>query len=259
MSSQIVNRLATSVRDFAEHTSAHGVPRAFNSNGLRRVLWLLLFFTCLTAFIAQAIQIVKRFSRNDIIVGVELKFENISFSNIELSNEMFVCNLNPYKNSLARSLGSVKDTLMAFDDAMERSDQSKSQRSKRSVDPSFQQKTKELYEKMHSGYEGLLAAYSFCDCPPDKPDCTALKKVTNGSSLCVCFYNSKNDAIWPCYTPQFWSERRCKSCGALGNCEFTDDEKEGKLPCLCVPKIRLCVRIEEKAPEQSQKLAWIIG
>jgi hypothetical protein len=85
--------------------SAHGIPRAYNSYGLRKALWLLLFFTCLTAFIAQAIQIVKRFARNDIIVGVELKFENIPFPSVT------VCNLNPYKNSLARSMGSVKDTV----------------------------------------------------------------------------------------------------------------------------------------------------
>jgi hypothetical protein len=63
---------------------------------------------------------------------------------------------------------------VAFDDAMEKSDQGH-RRSRRSAADSFQQKTKELYEKMHSGYEGLLAAYSFCNCPRNQPDCTALK------------------------------------------------------------------------------------
>jgi hypothetical protein len=50
-------------------------------------------------------------------------------------------------------------------------------RVKRDLDSDFQQKTKELYEKMHSGYEGLLAAYSFCHCPKSQPDCVALKVI----------------------------------------------------------------------------------
>uniref|UniRef100_A0A915EQN1 Uncharacterized protein n=1 Tax=Ditylenchus dipsaci TaxID=166011 RepID=A0A915EQN1_9BILA len=113
---QMYHGLVDSINDFAEHTSAHGIPRAFSSKTcLKKCLWLLLFFVCLTAFIVQAYQIVMRFFRNDIIVGVELKFENIPFPSVT------VCNNNPYKNSLARTMGSVRDTLLAFDDAMGRS------------------------------------------------------------------------------------------------------------------------------------------
>lgn len=65
----------------------------------------MLFFACLLAFFVQAYLIVIRFFRNDIIVGVELKFENIPFPSVT------VCNNNPFKNSLARTMGSVRDTV----------------------------------------------------------------------------------------------------------------------------------------------------
>ncbi|KAK5975920.1 hypothetical protein GCK32_006768 [Trichostrongylus colubriformis] len=101
--------------DFAEHTSAHGIPRAYVSEGLRRVLWLLLFLTCLCAFGYQAYLIIMRFLRNDIIVGVEIKFEEIRFPAVTL------CNINPYKNSLARQTSSIKSALESFELAIDRS------------------------------------------------------------------------------------------------------------------------------------------
>ncbi|VDM38306.1 unnamed protein product [Toxocara canis] len=88
-----------------KETIAHGIPRACVSHGLRRALWFLVLFCCVAAFILQAIQIVDKFLRHDIIVSVELRFERIPFPSVT------VCNLNPYKNSLAREMGSVKDTV----------------------------------------------------------------------------------------------------------------------------------------------------
>ncbi|KAL3073594.1 hypothetical protein niasHS_017161 [Heterodera schachtii] len=82
--------LETTFGDFAANTSAHGIPRAYTSRGrLRRFLWLLLFMCCFVAFAGQAVQIVKRFWRNDIIVGVELKFENIPFPSVRFLNFFF--------------------------------------------------------------------------------------------------------------------------------------------------------------------------
>ncbi|KAH7715254.1 CBN-ASIC-1 protein [Aphelenchoides avenae] len=232
-------RIYNSLGDFAEHTSAHGIPRAWNSHGLKKCLWLLLFFFCFVAFIFQASQIVLRFMRNDKIVGVELKFENIPFPSVT------VCNLNPYKNSLARSMGSVRDTLLAFDDAIERSGDGR-HRVRRS-EPSSEASMREarqihrVYEKMYSKYEGLLAVYSMCSCANN--NCKALKDSKNGT-LCLCFFNRKNDQIWPCYKPEAWKEQRCRKCTALGDCEYT--EEPGQIPCLCAPLIRMCVRIEEE-------------
>ncbi|KAI6241161.1 Degenerin-like protein asic-1 [Aphelenchoides fujianensis] len=240
MGHRLSKRLGNSVRDFAEHTSAHGIPRAFTSHGLRKALWLLLFFVCLVAFFAQAIQIVQRFARNDIIVGVELKFENIPFPSVT------VCNLNPYKNSLARAMGSVRDTLVAFDDAIEKSDQG-NQRSRRSAaQQNFQQKAQELYQKMNkpSGYEGLLAAYSFCNCPANQPDCTALKATDRNETkrieggrlgehkrrhLRLLLQLEKRQHL------ALRSTRQLRVHGQAGG--------RAVCPCLCVPKIRfVCFR-----------------
>lgn len=124
------------------------------------------------AFFIQAYLIVVRFLRNDIIVGVELKFENIPFPSVT------VCNNNPFKNSLARTMGPVRDTvrfynfindffkLQAFDNAIEKS--SIKQRSRRTLGH-------KIYEKIYDENFGLLAVYSFCQCENDSFDCKATK------------------------------------------------------------------------------------
>ncbi|EGT32625.1 hypothetical protein CAEBREN_31807 [Caenorhabditis brenneri] len=107
------------VIDFAEHTSAHGIPRAYVSTGWRRYMWLLCFLFCLSCFGHQAYLIIERFNRyhhcifpiisinfrNDIIVGVEIKFEEIKFPAVT------ICNMNPYKNSAARELGAIRNAV----------------------------------------------------------------------------------------------------------------------------------------------------
>lgn len=55
--------LELDVVDFAEHTSAHGIPRAYVSTGWRRYMWLLCFLFCLSCFGHQAYLIVERFNR----------------------------------------------------------------------------------------------------------------------------------------------------------------------------------------------------
>ncbi|KIH49358.1 hypothetical protein ANCDUO_20567, partial [Ancylostoma duodenale] len=51
---------------------------------------------------------------NDIIVGVEIRFEEIRFPAVT------VCNINPYKNSLARQTSSIKSALESFESAIDR-------------------------------------------------------------------------------------------------------------------------------------------
>ncbi|CAJ0572237.1 unnamed protein product, partial [Mesorhabditis spiculigera] len=97
-------RIGADFIDFAEHTSAHGLPRAYVSSGCRRALWLVLFFVCFSVFAYQATLIVVKFRRNDIIVNVEIKYKDIDFPSVT------VCNLNPYKTSKALEFGGVKDT-----------------------------------------------------------------------------------------------------------------------------------------------------
>uniref|UniRef100_A0A915BQ41 Uncharacterized protein n=1 Tax=Parascaris univalens TaxID=6257 RepID=A0A915BQ41_PARUN len=101
--------------------------------------------------------------------------------------------------------------------------------------------SKKLYEKILSRYDGLLAAYSMCTCPTNDT-CTSLHGDLNGT-ICLCFFNKKNGHVWPCYPPDFWIERRCRTCSSLGDCVFSDGG--GDLACVCAPIIRMCVRIDE--------------
>ncbi|EYC43873.1 hypothetical protein Y032_0478g2197 [Ancylostoma ceylanicum] len=412
--------------DFAEHTSAHGIPRAYVSEGLRRGLWLLLFLCCLCAFGYQAYLIILRFLRNDIIVGVEIRFEEIRFPAVT------VCNINPYKNSLARQTSSIKSALESFESAIDRTAGNEPReksvaREKRSagvpplrpahvycrknqdhysVDPegdeqclclsfpneeiywncapekeyhiqfcpndTFASATPSLcycqnqycievenqvkitgrwplslslkecgnstncmcvlphssdasmtsssycariskwqytlcngcdwwgrctrsfglsgeeecvcdgdshtqcfavesaarhsddhgdadtkkhirvrrgkmriYEKILSQYEGILAVYSMCRCT-DKHGCVAIKEkqVTNTSAACLCFYNKKNDQLWPCYEQTQWQERKCSRCNSFGDCHFADNPTNAIYDCFCALPIRMCVRID---------------
>ncbi|CAD5209385.1 unnamed protein product [Bursaphelenchus xylophilus] len=205
MPSKFSKRISSSVNDFAQHTSAHGIPRASSSTGLRKTLWLLLFFTCLGAFFVQAYHIVKRFTRNDIIVGVELKFENIHFPSVT------VCNLNPYKNSLARMLGSVRDTLIAFDDAIERSDHSK--RSKREIrheEAPRQEVIKTLCKEHGPSY----VPYKY------------------GNTDCICRRNNEFDLTFECSPAASWRVYvACDRCSEItGVCS---EEGSGESLCHC--------------------------
>ncbi|PIO73052.1 hypothetical protein TELCIR_04983 [Teladorsagia circumcincta] len=68
---------------------------------------------------------------NDIVVGVEIRFEQIRFPAVT------ICNMNPYKNSLARQSSSIKSALESFESAIERSTnagQLSTERRKRSIE-----------------------------------------------------------------------------------------------------------------------------
>ncbi|CAD6194793.1 unnamed protein product [Caenorhabditis auriculariae] len=399
--------------DFAEHTSAHGIPRAYVSEGLRRALWLLLFLACFCAFGYQAYLIIIRFLRNDIIVGVEIRFEEIKFPAVT------VCNMNPYKNSEARKLSSIKNALEAFEMAIDKSDPQAhvtTQRRKRSMknqrvraafvvcdnttqndffeeeedfykpspprkipicaaffdndfywncrpreewtasvcevdvpseepailrsclcnhgfciravdensskvcisvkesnNPAFcspldslgvqpcgrcdwlarqvhmsmeqkrlsrcdlleeadensqqclcdsqhgscfllsskrsknriRRSNSRVFERIKSQYEGLLPVYAFCSCSKTK-ECTA-NKAKEGNTTCLCFYNKKDESVWPCYEPKDWQERKCRRCNTFGDCVYTEDVRKAKTPCLCAQPIHMCVRVD--APE----------
>lgn len=117
-------QLQADFMDFVDHTSAHGIPRLRSTKHIcRKMLWVMLFFACMFAFSLQAILIAQKFMRNEKIVSVELRFER----SVVLRDALFfplhcvcfsipfpavtVCNLNPYKNSLARGVSSIQATV----------------------------------------------------------------------------------------------------------------------------------------------------
>ncbi|VDO24334.1 unnamed protein product [Haemonchus placei] len=318
----IVYNLNEDFVDFAEHTSAHGIPRAYVSEGLRRMLWLLLFLVCLCAFGYQAYLIIQRFQRNDIIVGVEIRFEEIRFPAVT------ICNINPYKNSLARQTSSIKSAVSDFlsacsyfftlhspvqylslnlsnlpsiallvriisrgsvgkdiseweytmcngcdwwgrctqsfglsgeeecicdgnshrrcfavETATEGLDEKGGGAEEKALVRVRRRKIR-VYEKILRQYEGILAVYSECSCKSDMY-CDAIKETqdTNTSNDCICFYNKKNDHLWPCYLQKDWQERKCPRCGTFGDCLYTD-RQHGAHDCFCALPIRMCVQID---------------
>uniref|UniRef100_A0A1I7ZVU1 Degenerin-like protein unc-105 n=1 Tax=Steinernema glaseri TaxID=37863 RepID=A0A1I7ZVU1_9BILA len=75
------------------------------------------------------------------------------------------------------------------------------------------------------------------------------RKNEEEKDTCLCFFNKKTGDLWPCYKPDRWAEHRCTSCSSIGNCVYS--ETGGKLPCVCVSIIRMCVRIDDpKTVEQ---------
>ncbi|PIO53431.1 hypothetical protein TELCIR_25234, partial [Teladorsagia circumcincta] len=69
-----------------------------------QTVWVILFLGCMTMLYMNAQSVLKKYKRNEKIVDIQLKFDTAPFPAITL------CNLNPYKASLATSVDLVKRT-----------------------------------------------------------------------------------------------------------------------------------------------------
>lgn len=106
-------RMAWHFKEFCYKTSAHGIPMIGRApNPYYRSVWVCLFLGCMTMLYMNAQSVLDKYNRNEKIVDIQLKFDTAPFPAITL------CNLNPYKASLATSVDLVKRTLTAFDGAM---------------------------------------------------------------------------------------------------------------------------------------------
>ncbi|KJH52915.1 degenerin [Dictyocaulus viviparus] len=107
-------RMAWHFKEFCYKTSAHGIPMIGQApNRYYRAVWVILFLGCMTMLYMNAQSVLEKYKRNEKIVDIQLKFDTAPFPAITL------CNLNPYKSSLATNVDLVKRTLSAFDGAME--------------------------------------------------------------------------------------------------------------------------------------------
>uniref|UniRef100_A0A914WRK2 Uncharacterized protein n=1 Tax=Plectus sambesii TaxID=2011161 RepID=A0A914WRK2_9BILA len=105
--------IGTTLYQFGSETTAHGIPRIFTSVSWRgRIFWLLLTVLCGLAFLFQYSLVQEKYSRQEKIVSVELVFDTPSFPAIT------VCNLNPFKKHLARTVPEISETLDAFHQAV---------------------------------------------------------------------------------------------------------------------------------------------
>ncbi|CAJ0944289.1 unnamed protein product, partial [Mesorhabditis belari] len=193
MDHSLANRLGNDVIEFAAHTSAHGIPRAYVANGCRRFLWMGLFSACFATFLYQAYLIIVRFNRNDIIVNVEIKYKDIAFPSVT------VCNLNPYKTSKALEFGGVKDTLESLNKAM-KAKNLESPRLRRALGES------PINLSIHSLIPQAASVY----CSRISTNATDYEPRVNGDEKCICASFPTNFLYWKCRLEEKWSSELCE-------------------------------------------------
>ncbi|RCN31328.1 hypothetical protein ANCCAN_22891 [Ancylostoma caninum] len=107
------NELKNTMIDFGETTTAHGIPMILNTDRVSlRIFWIIFSTISLICFCFQCYLVVDKFQKKEKIVNVELEFESAPFPAIT------ICNLNPFKKHLARSVPEISETLDAFHQAV---------------------------------------------------------------------------------------------------------------------------------------------
>ncbi|EPB77821.1 hypothetical protein ANCCEY_03089 [Ancylostoma ceylanicum] len=114
-------------------------------------------------------------TRNDIIVGVEIRFEEIRFPAVT------VCNINPYKNSLARQTSSIKSALESFESAIDRT--AGNEPREKSV----------AREKRSAGVPPLRPAHVYCRKNQDH-----YSVDPEGDEQCVLYYTRLDNCLSEC-------------------------------------------------------------
>ncbi|CAI2355903.1 unnamed protein product [Caenorhabditis sp. 36 PRJEB53466] len=183
-----------SVRDFCEQTTFHGVNMIFTTNFYWvRLLWVFVSLICICLCMYSFSHVKAKYDRQEKIVNVELEFESAPFPAIT------VCNLNPFKNHLARSVPEISETLDAFHQAVVYSNDAAidefTGRGKRSLNdgPSFK----------FLQYEPV---YSDCTCVGGKQECIAQTSIPHSlDKACICNYDRHDGSVWPCYSAQYVS------------------------------------------------------
>ncbi|KAE9416026.1 hypothetical protein Angca_008567, partial [Angiostrongylus cantonensis] len=115
--------LKSTILKFIETTTAHGIPMVGNTSRFSvRILWIIFSTVSFICFCTQCKLVFEKYQKKEKIVNVELEFESAPFPAIT------VCNLNPFKNHLARSVQEISETLDAFHQAVTYSNTANHQR-----------------------------------------------------------------------------------------------------------------------------------
>uniref|UniRef100_A0AC34PWH4 Uncharacterized protein n=1 Tax=Panagrolaimus sp. JU765 TaxID=591449 RepID=A0AC34PWH4_9BILA len=260
------------LQDFCNKTSAHGIPMIGSApNRYYRAIWIVVFVFCMTMLYQNARSVVIKYNRCEKIVDIQLKFDTAPFPAITL------CNLNPYKASVATNVDLIKRTLSAFDGAMTKAgheDQHRSQRIKRLVEDEDYEPEEDFpiatttttpIPKIKKLGEGLSVAgsvfepgYSKCNCneksheddaSDEKWDCEGEKYKTlepeGEEDKCMCAFDRKTTDAWPCYHHTKWTPEVCSICDEHAFCKKSDKIggkfKASHSPCLCAPTGEFCV------------------
>ncbi|KAE9550741.1 hypothetical protein FO519_006042 [Halicephalobus sp. NKZ332] len=259
-------RMQLHLKDFCNRTSAHGIPMIGSApNRYYRAIWIFVFVVCMTMLYQNARSVIDKYNRCEKIVDIQLKFDTAPFPAITL------CNLNPYKASVATNVDLVKRTLSAFDGAMNKAgneDQTRSKRIKRLaeeddyLDEDSKTKTSSKPRKLggtgHSRAGSVFEpGYSKCNCKErseetaseEKPDCEGERYKTEqpkeDHERCMCAFDRKTTDAWPCYHHATWTKEVCSVCDEHAFCKKSEKIggtfKKSETPCICAPTGEFCV------------------
>uniref|UniRef100_A0A7I4KHJ7 BMA-MEC-4 n=1 Tax=Brugia malayi TaxID=6279 RepID=A0A7I4KHJ7_BRUMA len=223
-------RLVWHFKEFCSKTSAHGIPMISRAqNKYYRTIWVLLFLGCLTMLYHNAESVLDKYHRNEKIVDIQLKFDTAPFPAITL------CNLNPYKASLATDIDVIRRMLTAFDGALNKASQTISsninQRKQRNAGTVAKAQKASTFEP---GYSKCI-----CDDSIDtKSECEGEKhkyeKPKNNREKCICAFDRSTKDAWPCHLDIYWSKNICQRLSMKG-------QQNSSIPCICAPSGVFCV------------------
>ncbi|KAJ1354694.1 Deproteinrin del-1, partial [Parelaphostrongylus tenuis] len=215
---------------FIETTTAHGIPMILNTSRLSvRILWIIFSTVSLICFCIQCMLVFEKYQKKEKIVNVELEFESAPFPAIT------VCNLNPFKNHLARSVQEISETLDAFHQAVTYSNTANHERIRE------RKKRNAITGKYR--FVQYEAVYSACDCGRGVTvECVGSDAVPpNITSACICNYDRRDGSAWPCYSTKTWMEQICPECNDIGYCNMPNTTGTDSIPCLCQMNMGYCI------------------
>ncbi|CAD5216182.1 unnamed protein product [Bursaphelenchus okinawaensis] len=228
-------------REFCYKTTAHGIPMIGQApNRYYRGIWIALFLGCMFMLYQNARSVIDKYNKNEKIVDIELKFDTAPFPAIT------ICNLNPYKASMAKDVELIKRTLTAFDGAMNKAGHSEgNKREKRAS---------------HNSSSVFEPGYSKCQCTgletsaetgdivsAEKGECEGEKykweKPDGSEDKCICAFDRATNDAWPCYLSHKWSQEVCESCDERNFClkSLLDTNSTDGEACICAPSGEFCM------------------
>ncbi|GMT05278.1 hypothetical protein PENTCL1PPCAC_27452, partial [Pristionchus entomophagus] len=230
-------RLAWHFKEFCYKTSAHGIPMIGQApNRYYRCIWILLFIGCMSMLYYNADSVLDKYNRNEKIVDIQLKFDTAPFPAITL------CNLNPYKASLASNVELVQRTLNAFRDAMPTDKKGGGNDEMDDGDAG--------YRKKRSGDAYFEPGYSKCKCGKSSSELDKYEPPLLEEERCICAFDRITLDAYPCDLVKEWKKSSCLYCNEGAFC--WEQPPAGQLPmphprmCLC-PRSGNCVAYNDKA------------
>ncbi|VDN04218.1 unnamed protein product [Thelazia callipaeda] len=241
-------QLAWHLKEFCYKTSAHGIPMIGRApNKYYRAVWILLFLGCMTMLYQNAQSVLDKYHRNEKIVDIQLKFGKCFRINLDTAPfpAITLCNLNPYKVSLANDVDLIRRMLTAFDGALNKAGNSpasndSSSRERRSAgseqasifEPGFSKCKCEDLNDIGSMCEGESYKYELPELSEEK---------------CICAFDRNTKDAWPCYLEASWLKSSCQDCDSRAFCQkvtagnVTAGNNFENIPCLCAPSGVFCV------------------